>query len=121
MGMTGAALVLGACGNDDENATSDTAAPGPPSTDDLVTHFSAFTTSHEPNGNLKMVSWPEFILASPSEVQDLYAFHITSGELMKYMPCYCGCKGSNHRNNRDCYIQQVNADGSVVFDAMAPT
>ena len=47
---------------------------------------------------------------------------VVNGDLMRYMPCFCGCSASGrHRNNRDCYIKAVNADGSVVFDAMAPT
>jgi hypothetical protein len=38
------------------------------------------------------------------------------------MPCYCGCgKNAGHRSNRDCYIKSVRADGSVIFDSMAPT
>ncbi len=37
------------------------------------------------------------------------------------MPSFCGCGGDGQRNNRDCYVTSVNPDGSVVFDAMAPT
>ncbi len=37
------------------------------------------------------------------------------------MPCFRGCgQNAGHRNNCDCYVQQVNADGSVVLDSMAP-
>ena len=50
------------------------------------------------------------------------AFQVSNGALMRYMPCFCGCQWEDdHRNNRDCYIDRVNPDGSVVFDAMAPT
>jgi hypothetical protein len=41
---------------------------------------------------------------------------------MRYMPCFCGCgQNAGHRNNRDCYVKAVNADGSVIVDSMAPT
>jgi hypothetical protein len=62
------------------------------------------------------------VLNAAPEVQELYAFHVTNGGLMRYMPCFCGCNGSSgHQNNRDCYVKKVHADGSITFDPMAPT
>jgi len=40
--------------------------------------------------------------------------------VMRYMPCYCGCKGSGHRNNA-MLCPGGPCDGSIVFDSMAPT
>jgi hypothetical protein len=55
-------------------------------------------------------------------VRRLYEFQITHGELMRYMPCFCGCgQNAGHRSNRDCYVHRVNRDGSVILDDMAPT
>jgi hypothetical protein len=68
------------------------------------------------------VVWPSFVTDAPAEVKTLYEFQITHGELMKYMPCYCGCgQSAGHQSNRDCYVQKVSPDGSVVLDSMAPT
>jgi hypothetical protein len=89
---------------------------------DFSSRFAAFDVAHEPNGDLSKVVWPDFIKQAGPEVQELYEFQVVSGDLMKYMPCFCNCHVSdNHKNNRDCYIEAVNPDGSVVFDTMAPT
>ena len=88
---------------------------------DFSARFAAFQPADEPNGDLSKVVWPSFVTRAGPEVQTLYEFQIQNGELMKYMPCFCGCGQQGHRNNRDCYVKQVNPDGSIEFDAMAPT
>lgn len=91
-------------------------------TTDSSTCFARYQAADEPNGDLARVTWPPFILRAGPEVKQLYEFQVTNGDLMKYMPCFCGCQyEDDHRSNRDCYVDQVNPDGSVVFDAMAPT
>ena len=94
----------------------------PASTDDLAARFANYPVADEPNGDLAKVVWPSFVTDAPPEVKTLYEFQITHGDLMKYMPCYCGCGQQNgHKSNRDCYVQKVNDDGGVVLDSMAPT
>ena len=90
--------------------------------EDFSARFARYEVDVEPNGDLSKVVWPAFVLAAAPEVKRLYEFQVTHGELMRYMPCFCGCgQNAGHRNNRDCYVKKVNADGSVVFDSMAPT
>ena len=94
----------------------------PVSAGDVAARFAEYSVADEPDGDLAKVVWPAFVTTAPPEVKTLYKFQITHGDLMKYMPCYCGCgQSAGHRNNRDCYVQKVNADGSVVLDSMAPT
>jgi hypothetical protein len=89
---------------------------------DLPGYFSQFQAAEEPNADLAKISWPSFVTNARPEVRTLYEFQLTHGELMKYMPCYCGCgQDSGHKSNRDCYVQKVNPDGSAVLDSMAPT
>lgn len=84
--------------------------------------FARYEAAPEPDGDLSKVVWPDFVVQAGADVQRLYEFQVTNGELMRYMPCFCGCGGeAGHRSNRDCYVIRVNADGSVVFDPMAPT
>ena len=84
--------------------------------------FAAYEAAPEPNGDLSKVVWPDYVLNGGPEVKRLYEFQVTHGELMRYMPCFCGCGGNaGHRSNRDCYVREVKPDGSVVFDPMAPT
>jgi hypothetical protein len=124
-GAAATATILTACQGESESqsggghAGGETVAQSPP---DYAARFAHFEPADAPDGDLAMVDWPDFVLTSPPEVQDLYAFHVTNGGLMRFMPCFCGCNGgSGHRNNRDCYIDTVHPDGSVTFDAMAPT
>ena len=89
---------------------------------DYSPRFAGFQPADEPNGDLAKVVWPAFVTRAGPEVQRLYAFQVTNGDLMKYMPCFCGCQfEDNHRSNRDCYVEEVRPDGSVLFDPMAPT
>ena len=106
------ALVLLGCSSGDESRGDV----------DYSQRFAAYEPAVEPNGDLARVVWPEFVLRAGPEVQELYAFQIENGELMRFMPCFCGCGGQDgHRSNRDCYVREVRADGSVVLDSMAPT
>ncbi len=89
---------------------------------DLVARFAGYPVADEPNADLAKVVWPSFVTDAKPEVKTLYEFQLTHGDLMRYMPCYCGCgKTSDHKSNRDCYVQKVNPDGSAVLDSMAPT
>ncbi len=90
--------------------------------EDVSDRFAGFKAASEPNGDLSKVVWPDYVLDAGADVKRLYVFQVTHGELMRYMPCFCGCgQNAGHMSNRDCYVKHVNADGSVVFDSMAPT
>lgn len=92
-----------------------------PEAGDFSDRFAMYEPAPEPDGDLSKVVWPEFVTRAGPEVKALYEFNIENGDLMRYMPCFCGCGDDGHRNNRDCYVRQVNPDGSVVLDSMAPT
>ena len=87
---------------------------------DFAWRFAAFEVASEPEGDLAKVVWPAYVLQAGPEIKRLYEYQVVNGDLMRWMPCFCGCGTDAHRNNRDCYIQEVNSDGSVVFDSMAP-
>lgn len=92
------------------------------SSQDFSGRFDQYEVAEESDGDLSRVEWPDYVTEAGPEVQSLYEFQVTHGELMRYMPCFCGC-GDNvgHRNNRDCFIEDVRDDGSVEFDPMAPS
>lgn len=110
---------LASCSSHQQSSTpKDAASPG----EGFEARFSGFEPAVEPDGDLAKVVWPRFVTDAGPEVRQLYEFQITHGELMRYMPCFCGCgQDAGHRSNRDCYVKQVNADGTVVLDLMAPT
>lgn len=112
-----AGVLLSACGTPTKNRP--TAGSG---TANFAARFAPFEPAIELDvTDLTTVSWPDFVNRAGPEVKGLYEFQLQHGELMKYMPCFCGCGADGHRNNRDCYVKQVNADGSVLLDSMAPT
>ena len=123
LGTAGLGLVAAAgCTPGEPRPPSSAGGTPPGSAGDLSDRFATFQPADEPNGDLAKVVWPAFVTRGGPEVQRLYEFQIQNGDLMKYMPCFCGCgKDDGHRSNRDCYVKAVNSDGSVVLDSMAPT
>jgi hypothetical protein len=73
------------------------------------------------NADLAKVQWPAFVTAAGGDVRRLYEFQLTHGELMRYIPCFCGCGASGHTSNHSCFVRSVAADGGAVLDDMAPT
>lgn len=59
--------------------------------EDFSARFARLQVADEPNGDLSKVVWPEFVTDAAPEVQRLYEFQITNGEVTRYMPCFCGC------------------------------
>ncbi len=57
----------------------------------------------------------------PQYVQEAYRFALANPDALEVMPCYCGCNGVGHKNNRMCYVEAELADGQVVFDYHAVT
>src|SRR5207247_2173745 len=43
------------------------------------------------------------------EARALYSFAGENADILKYIPCYCGCQSQGHRSNVDCYIGQRSA------------
>jgi Protein of unknown function with PCYCGC motif len=54
---------------------------------------------------------PKF--AEGGEVAELYRFAREHPEVMKWMPCTCGCAQVGHTNNRACYIKAETADSTT--------
>ena len=115
--VAGAALAAGVVGGDEAPPSESQRAGG----QDFSARFARYKPASEPNGDLSKVQWPEYVTEAEPEVKRLYEFQITHGDLMRYMPCFCGCKDGGHRSNRDCYVRAVEPDGTVILDSMAPT
>ena len=48
---------------------------------------------------------PNWLAVVDPEVQGLYAWAAEHKRELAYIPCYCGCVGSGHLNNYDCYFK----------------
>ena len=117
--VVAAALAAGVVGGDDAPPGESSGPRG--GKQDFSTRFADYKPAPEPNGDLRKVDWPDYVTDAEPEVKRLYEFQITHGDLMRYMPCFCGCGNDGHRSNRDCYVKTVKPDGSVILDSMAPT
>ena len=56
---------------------------------------------------------------APAVTQQAYQFAVANPEVMKQIPCYCGCGNMGHTSNYDCYVQSADASGKITFDTHA--
>lgn len=73
-------------------------------------------TTQAPPGEVVLPPLP--LSATPparplSIVQEVYAFAATHPEVLRYVPCYCGCEANGHRSNLDCFVAAQDAAGRV--------
>jgi hypothetical protein len=85
-----------------------------------LTSLSACSTqSNSSDIHLNMASMdhmPAEVKAAPVTVQEAYQFNVANPDVMKNIPCYCGCGSVGHTSNYDCYVSQVDDKGNVTFD-----
>src|SRR6266542_1451120 len=64
---------------------------------------------------LPQVSYP--LPRSPEVVQAVYTFAARHPEVLHYVPCFCGCQRSGHKDNDDCFIKGRDAKGRPEWEA----
>jgi hypothetical protein len=62
--------------------------------------------------------WPDPFRRASAEVQEAYRFAVANPDVLRWMPCFCGCAGQGHAANLDCHVAEFRPDGSVLLDAM---
>jgi hypothetical protein len=62
---------------------------------------------------------PAEVHSAPVTVQEAYQFNVANPEVMKNIPCYCGCGNVGHSSNYDCYVSNVDEKGNITFDSHA--
>ncbi len=65
---------------------------------------------------LPMDKMPAEVQAAPSVVQAAYQFAAANPDLMKGIPCYCGCAAIGHTSNYSCYVQGSDSNGAITWD-----
>jgi hypothetical protein len=84
----------------------------------LSTIISACSTQKQSN-DLHMMSMdqmPAEVQSAPVTVQAAYQFAAANPDIMKNIPCYCGCGNVGHTSNYSCYVSQVDDKGKFTFD-----
>ncbi|MBE1552979.1 PCYCGC motif-containing (lipo)protein [Sporosarcina limicola] len=75
-----------------------------------------------PNGDLQEVTasvdkLPVFLDDKPENMRLVYQVAGTAADIIKWMPCYCGCgESAGHGSNMNCFIDEIREDGSIVWD-----
>src|SRR5262245_34543854 len=62
---------------------------------------------------------PADILKAPIEVREAYRFAIANREVLRYIPCYCGCGEQGHTSNASCYVKDNSPLDKPEFDSMS--
>ena len=89
----------------------------------LIIGVLAFTSlpacSTQQTSDLDMMSMdqmPMDVQSAPMTVQTAYQFNAANPDIMKDIPCYCGCGDIGHTSNYDCYVSSVDDKGVITFD-----
>ncbi|MGQ0734947.1 MAG: PCYCGC motif-containing (lipo)protein [Acidobacteriota bacterium] len=57
---------------------------------------------------------PGFAPGRPvDQARAVYEFAAQHPEILKYVPCYCGCETSGHPHNESCFVKSRDAKGNV--------
>jgi hypothetical protein len=84
----------------------------------LTTAVSACSTQSQ-SSDLHMMSMDEMpadVQSAPVTVLTAYQFSAANPDIMKDIPCYCGCGNIGHTSNYDCYVSSVDDKGNITFD-----
>lgn len=65
---------------------------------------------------MPMEDLPEALQQAPSAVRQAYQFAAANPEVLRALPCYCGCGNVGHTSNLDCYITKLDESGTIRFD-----
>jgi predicted small secreted protein len=66
-----------------------------------------------------MSDMPMNVQSAATVTQQAYQFAVANPDVMKNVPCYCGCGAMGHTSNYSCYVTSVDAKSNVVFDTHA--
>jgi hypothetical protein len=62
---------------------------------------------------------PADIAKAPAEVREAYRFAINNREILRHIPCYCGCGSEGHTSNASCYVKDSSTREKLEFDRMS--
>ena len=73
-----------------------------------------------PSPAAKKISYPPipspgFAAGRPiDQARAVYQFAAEHPEVLKYVPCYCGCESTGHPHNESCFVKRRDAAGNVL-------
>jgi len=64
---------------------------------------------------------PLSVSTAPDDVRALYEFAARRSDVLRHLPCFCGCGREGHKSNYDCFVDDVREGGFVDIDEMGFT
>ncbi|EGL82847.1 hypothetical protein CathTA2_1612 [Caldalkalibacillus thermarum TA2.A1] len=68
----------------------------------------------------KTYEFPKFVFEQYPNAPHAYAFATEARDVLKYIPCYCGCdvEPYNHQSNLNCFIdEEKSTEEIIVYDS----
>jgi len=62
---------------------------------------------------------PPEVQAAPESVRQAYRFAAANPDVMRRIPCYCGCGPIGHTSNYSCYVSRAGGKDRITFDSHA--
>lgn len=60
---------------------------------------------------------PARLLRPREQTEEAYEFAARHPEVLRYVPCFCGCERQGHRSNLDCFVARRAKTGEVTWSA----
>ena len=116
------ACTMGACGAPPDSQEERAAAPAPSAEPPAATPAPPGPPPEQlatklPADELRASLPPLPVELAPrprDSVVAAYEFAALHPEVLKYVPCYCGCERTGHQHNESCFVAARDADGRVL-------
>ncbi len=83
----------------------------------ILALFAVAGCSTEPGLAMAPVSMlPAYAQNAPVTVREAYQFAVANPDILAHQPCYCGCGTMGHDSNLACFVQEFQADDTIIFD-----
>ena len=75
----------------------------------------AASTGGDPWITIDGVEFPAVFAEAPPEIVESYVFAAKHPDVLRYMPCYCGCERGTppHGSNYDCFVDAIDRSGAL--------
>ncbi len=70
----------------------------------------------DPAAQMAWANRPAFVRNADGRTQEAYRYALERPDVVKWMPCYCGCVGLDHRSNLDCFVQPRTQGSPIALE-----
>lgn len=63
------------------------------------------------------IALPYYVRSASADVREAYAYAVEHPEVLRYIPCYCGCGHPDfgHQSNWNCFVRSMTGS-DITFD-----